>query len=348
MNSRSGYAPRLLEQPDPDALIEQLTFAPRVTVIVPVYNGGIAVANSLIEIAQNTPDDCRIFFADDGSTDGNVLRVLERLKSDPRIHVTHRPENIGYTCNVNAAIEEADRDDILLLNSDARPGPMYVQRMRWTLYGAENIGTVSCVSDNAATHSLPFPGAHYGVDWASVARAFATEMRQWAMVIPAAHGFCLMIKRKVFDDIGVFDEKAFPRGYNEEIDFGLRAARAGWVNVVTPRVMVRHLRSRSFSLEERTQLIAQTRQVIEQRHPGWHNQIEDWLYSPQWNEIIANAARIRRSIRQRNPQVSRGFGSETYHDAVQSFLTHGAELAEIEPDQPDLMRIIRLLGVPAR
>jgi GT2 family glycosyltransferase len=315
-----------------------------VTVIVPVYNGGVAVANSLTEITQHAPADCRIVFADDGSTDGNVLRALDRLELDPRVRVDRRPANLGYTRNVNAAIADAGRDDVILLNSDARPGPMYVQRMRWTLYGHDGIGTVSCVSDNAATHSLPFAGAHYGVDWASVARAFATEMRPWAMTLPVAHGFCLMVRREVFDDVGLFDAKAFPRGYNEELDFALRAVQAGWTNVVTPRVMIKHLRSRSFGLQERDELIRGTRQVLHRRYPGWRSQIEDWLYSPQWNEILANAARIRGAIRTRPAQVARGLRSETYRDAVRAVVHGGSETAETTADQSDLVRLMRVLG----
>jgi GT2 family glycosyltransferase len=344
----ASYTPRFLETPDPDALIERLTFAPPVTLVVPVYNGGVPVGNSLSEIVRNASADCRIIFADDGSTDRNVLRVLERLESDPRVRVDRRPENIGYTRNVNAAINDAGRDDIILLNSDAQPGPMFVQRMRWTLYGADDIGTVSAVSDNAATHSLPFAGAPYGVDWDSVARSFASEMRPWAMTTPAAHGFCLMISRGLLDSIGLFDADAFPRGYNEELDFALRAARAGWSNVVTPRVMVKHLRSRSFGLQERDELIRGTRSVIHRRYPGWHDQIEDWLFSPEWNEILANSARVRRSIRCHHPRAALGLRSEAYRVAVRTFLDGRAESGETTADQFDIARVMELLGIPVR
>jgi len=348
VTSASPYVPRLLEQPDPDLLIERLTFAPRVTVIVPVYNGGVPVANCLVEIVRNASADCRIVFADDGSTDGNILRVLGRLESDPRVRVDRRPTNLGYTRNVNAAIDDAGRDDVILLNSDARPGPMFVQRMRWTMYGADDIGTVSAVADNAATHSLPFAGAHYGVDWDSVARSFAAEMRPWAMSVPVAHGFCLMIRRRVFDGIGHFDANAFPRGYNEELDFALRAAKAGWTNAVTPRVMIKHLRSRSFGLQARDELIRETRKVINRRYPGWYEQIEDWLYSPQWNEILVNSARVRRAIRSRPAQVVRGLCSDAYADVVRAFLDGQGEAAETSVDQVDLVRVLGTLGIPTQ
>jgi GT2 family glycosyltransferase len=40
-------------------------------------------------------------------------------------------------------------------------------------------------------------------------------------------GFCMYIKRACLRDVGVFDTEVFRRGYGEENDFCLRAARRG-------------------------------------------------------------------------------------------------------------------------
>jgi glycosyltransferase involved in cell wall biosynthesis len=68
--------------------------------------------------------------------------------------------------------------------------------------------------------------------------------------VPTGNGFCLFIKREVFDQIGLFDEVLFPRGYGEENEFCMRAAEQGWMNVVSDKVFVSHEGSSSFGEEK--------------------------------------------------------------------------------------------------
>ena len=49
------------------------------------------------------------------------------------------------------------------------------------------------------------------------------------------------------DAIGLFDEQAFGRGYGEENDFCLRAAKAGFRNVLAEDIFVYHVGEISFA-----------------------------------------------------------------------------------------------------
>lgn len=51
-------------------------------------------------------------------------------------------------------------------------------------------------------------------------------------------GACMLIKREVFEKIGVFDERFFM--YFEDVDFCLRACEAGFFVAVDPQVVVEH------------------------------------------------------------------------------------------------------------
>lgn len=47
----------------------------------------------------------------------------------------------------------------------------------------------------------------------------------------------MYIKQALFDDIGLFDDENFPRGYGEENDFCMRAFHADWAPMLSrPRV----------------------------------------------------------------------------------------------------------------
>ena len=64
--------------------------------------------------------------------------------------------------------------------------------------------------------------------------------------LPTGVGFCLFIRRALIDEIGMLDT-AFGAGYGEENDLCLRAARAGWRNVLADNAFVIHVGGRSFA-----------------------------------------------------------------------------------------------------
>ena len=56
-----------------------------------------------------------------------------------------------------------------------------------------------------------------------------------------------IIRRALLDEIGYFDAAAFGAGYGEENDLCLRAAKAGWRNVLADNAFVVHTGERSFA-----------------------------------------------------------------------------------------------------
>src|SRR3546814_11743520 len=116
------------------------------------------------------------------------------------------------------------------------------------LYARGLTVTVTAVSCNAGTCSVPWRcGGRIPVsigvdDWA---RAVA-DVGAPAFEVPTGNGFCMYIRRAMLEDVGLFDEQAFPVGYGEENDLCMRAIDAGWHHLVDPGVFVQHARSASF------------------------------------------------------------------------------------------------------
>src|SRR5690606_6270423 len=110
-----------------------------------------------------------------------------------------------------------------------------------------------------------------------------------APVTPTGNGFCMYIKRSAIDDIGLFDAKAFPRGYGEEGDLCMRARAAGWVNVVDDATIVFHQRSASFGAEK-AELERAGRAQLDVRHPD---------YTPLIREFVRSEplARVQETVR---------------------------------------------------
>ena len=84
---------------------------------------------------------------------------------------------------------------------------------------------------------------------AAIDKACAEANGQRSIAIPTGVGFCMYIRRACLDEIGLFDAETFGRGYGEENDFCMRAAAAGWRNVLAGDVFVYHEGAVSFSGE---------------------------------------------------------------------------------------------------
>lgn len=80
------------------------------------------------------------------------------------------------------------------------------------------------------------------------------------------NGFCLMFKRDLVSAIGNFDQEHFPEGYGEEVDFSIRAAKAGFEGRVVPAVYVYHKKTASFKNERKEQLKKASRATLIERY----------------------------------------------------------------------------------
>ena len=99
---------------------------PKVSVLIPTYNGEDTVLSTIDSILSQGFEDFEILICDDGSTDGTRGRLVERR--DPRIRIMHNEKNRGLSPTLNRLIREAsgqyiaflDQDDLFLPNKLSR------------------------------------------------------------------------------------------------------------------------------------------------------------------------------------------------------------------------------------
>lgn len=92
--------------------------APRVTVLIPVFNAGKHLVEAVFSIMRQSFEDLEVLIVDDGSTDG-CLDFLADI-NDPRIRVVSFERNVGLIAALNRGVELAlgsliarmDADDI--------------------------------------------------------------------------------------------------------------------------------------------------------------------------------------------------------------------------------------------
>lgn len=96
--------------------------APRVSVLMPVYNAERYLAQAVKSILDQTFTDFELLIIDDGSTDGSRAILEHYAARDPRIRLVSRP-NTGYVVALNEMIAMARGEFLARMDADdvARP-----------------------------------------------------------------------------------------------------------------------------------------------------------------------------------------------------------------------------------
>lgn len=272
------------------------------TVVVPIYNASYDVEICLALLAENVHRlEARVFLVDDGSTDPRIGEILNLYSRDERFRVIRNIENIGYTGAINKAIRYAPGNDILLLNSDTIVTPGWIAGLRSVAYSRSGVGTVTAMSDNAGAFSFPIAGQSNPKPPHMSHNDYARHViSHTALVppveVPTGSGFCMYIRGALIDEIGLFDENNFKKGYGEENDFCMRALNAGWINLVSTSTFVYHRKSASFG-SAREELVRQSAAVLARLHPTYESRVKEVFSAAPMSALRAAASAAVASLR---------------------------------------------------
>lgn len=275
-----------------------------ITIIIPIYNALEDLQSCIHSIVNNTYINCDLILINDCSTDVKIIPKLDEYKKKYKFNIYHNPKNIGYTRTVNYGLNLTNKD-VVILNSDTEVTPRWLTRLTLSAYSDAKIGTVTPISNNAGTFSFPVSGIcnkiPIFVSKDKLGEAIAVHSKRNLPEFPTGNGFCMYIKRDLLNEIGVFDEKLFPRGYGEENDFCIRANQRGWKNIIDDSTIIFHKRSSSFK-EEKFKLSELSKIIINKKYPQYEKDVSSYSKSKvltktrkQINDIFYNKDLISNS-----------------------------------------------------
>jgi len=214
-----------------------------IDVIVPVYNSPEWNRACLRSILRNTDLPYRLIIVDDAS-DSYTRNQLTGLVAEHRASLLiSNEQNLGFVKSCNVGIGASDSRYLVLLNSDAVVPPGWLDRLVRCVESDSRIGIVNPLSNEAANISVPLaPGCNF----LGMAEALAQNNIPSYPDIVTAVGFCLLLRRRMLEEIGVFDE-IYGFGYCEETDLSLRAMKAGWRVVACDDLYVFHRGGATFT-----------------------------------------------------------------------------------------------------
>jgi glycosyltransferase involved in cell wall biosynthesis len=112
--------------------------APKISVIMPVYNGADFVRTAINSILKQSWEDFELILINDGSTDES-LKIIESY-SDARIRVINNQNNIGLSAARNIGLEAALGKYIAWLDCDDVSKPTRLEKQYQLLESDQTIG----------------------------------------------------------------------------------------------------------------------------------------------------------------------------------------------------------------
>jgi GT2 family glycosyltransferase len=279
--------------------------AATVDIVVPVYRGEAETRACLASVLASRNDrPSHVVVVDDASPEPAIAAYLRTLAAAGRIELLRHEANRGFVASVNEAMRLHPERDVVLLNSDTEVAPGWLDRLCAHAARDSQIGTATPFSTNATILSYPRPLVANplpdGETTASLDAAFAKANAGRSVDIPTAVGFCMFIARRCLDEVGPFDEARYGRGYGEEVDFCMRAARAGYRHVAAGDAFVRHMGEVSFG-GTGTERRAQAQATVDALYPEFQVRLRDFLDRDPLAGLRrrADLERLRRSPRPR-------------------------------------------------
>lgn len=105
------------------------SFAPKISICIPVRNGG-AFFRAAVESALNqTYQDFEVIIVDNASTDGTVALAEEMASGNGKVHLFKNDHNLGVVGNFNACLKFAKGEYIKYLCADDLLLPFCLERM---------------------------------------------------------------------------------------------------------------------------------------------------------------------------------------------------------------------------
>lgn len=190
-----------------------------IDVVIPVYNGEKFIRQALDSVVSQTCRPDRIIVVDDGSTDGTG-DIVRSFNSEICIDY-FRKINGGLSSARNTGLGRSCSDFVAFLDSDDEWYPDKLEEQLKTFRESEiqNLGVVYCeygiIDDNGNLSDN-----HYVLRSDPAARGNVFDALLSANIITGS-GSGVMVKRKCFDQTGLFDENL---GACEDWDMWLRLA----------------------------------------------------------------------------------------------------------------------------
>jgi len=243
-----------------------------ISVIIPNYNGEKLLLSNLPFVVKNC-HGCEIIVVDDGSVDNSITTLRKKFK---KIKLVALKKNQGFANAVNAGVNKATKDFVLLLNSDVKPKENFLKPLIKYLNTKKysNLFAVG-LCDLSHENGKIVPRGRGG---ATFKRGFVEHYPLFPEMGETfwASGGSSLINRQMFLELKGLD-KLFAPFYWEDIDLCFRAWLHGKICLFEPFSKVDHFHAQGFIKSNRSQIFINTVSYKNQFLFVWKNTSSTYL-----------------------------------------------------------------------
>ncbi|MDN5211443.1 glycosyltransferase family 2 protein [Fulvivirgaceae bacterium BMA12] len=255
--------------------------SPRVSIVLPIYNGEQTLQNTLDSLFAQTFQDFEIVACIDGSKD-NSLNILKSYNDD-RIKIIINKINLGLGRTMNRLVNycHPESEYIAIAEQDDWYYPYRLEKQVEVLDTDEKIGMVSGVAEhydgNKVTFTFPellVKGEQYPRDHREM---FLLNFREQIKVVNT----CMMIRKSVHADNGLYFSQHYP---NIPIDwqYVLRFSLVSYVHGIRePLVLFDKRTDRDSVTTKKKKMHRAARELIRNAYWEFENDIskKDYQYA---------------------------------------------------------------------
>ena len=220
--------------------------------IIVNYNAG-PLLRKCVDSLLACPLDIEIIVVDNASSDAS----LDGLQDLSQVCVIRNPANVGFAAACNIGVQASSAPFLLFLNPDCFFQPDAIGPLLASLQSDDRVGIVGGLLVNedgteqgGGRRAVPTP-------WRSIVRAFGLQRfaNRWPKLfydfhlhkqplpdgpieVEAISGACMLVKRDVMEDVGLWDEGYFL--HCEDLDWCMRLRQKGWKILFVPDARISH------------------------------------------------------------------------------------------------------------
>ena len=210
-----------------------MSFLPHVAIAILNYNGKKYLEAYLPSVLAATYPNLSVWVIDNQSTDDSLAFLMAHY---PSVKIIQNGDNLGFAAGYNKGLQHIEADYFLLLNSDVRVPPDFIQPVIKLMENNLSIAFVQPkIRWQHQPEKLEYAGAAGGMLDAlgypfcrgRVLDRLEYDSGQYDDTTPVfwATGACLFARAKVYRELGGFYD--FFYMHNEEIDLCWRAQNIG-------------------------------------------------------------------------------------------------------------------------
>jgi GT2 family glycosyltransferase len=226
---------------------------PKIGIIIPNKNAPDLISKIIPDLFEKTDyPNFEVLVIDNGSDNTQTLTLYETFQAKWKsLHVSIRKEAFNFSRSVNRGFEGLDVDHYLLLNNDVRVIDDHWLKEMVSCLAYEKVGVVGAkllFGNNSFQHAGVIVGQrglaghwYYRRSGDIAGPMGRLHVRNGMNCVTGA---VMLISGDCQRQIGLFDEENFAVAFND-VDYCLRAHKAGYRIVWTPHACLYHLESAS-------------------------------------------------------------------------------------------------------